>query len=437
MKTSNRTYIQGFALGLATRFAGSEFAEKYRLREPANKIAYTGTKVGFQAILQAARPFTKSNNKAKGTRLPYAQAPALFDLNLTEEQQMIRESVQRFSREEVRPVAYEADKNAATPAALFEQFPELGLNYLSVAEEQGGAATVYDPMTGALIAEDLAHGDFSIAYALLAPMAVANAISRWGDQGQQETYLASFVDEKPPKAAIAIQENHVLFDPTKLGTVAKSSGAGYVLNGQKAILPLAGEAEIYLVAAQLNDQPRVFIVEAGTPGLSWAHEPAMGLKAAQTGTLILENVSLPPSALLGGADFDYQSFLDLGQLHWCAMAVGTCQAVLDYVTTYANERKAFGEPISHRQSVAFMIANIAIELDAMRMLTWRACSLAQQGEDFHKAAFLARQLCAEKSMEIGTNGVQLLGGHGFTKEHPVERWYRDLRAMALMHGLHL
>ena len=119
------------------------------------------------------------------------------------------------------------------------------------------------------------------------------------------------------------------------------------------------------------------------------------------------------------------------------MAVGTCQAVLDYVTTYANERKAFGEPISHRQSVAFMIANIAIELDSMRMLTWRACSLAQQGEDFHKAAFLARQLCAEKSMEIGTNGVQLLGGHGFTKEHPVERWYRDLRAMALMHGLHL
>lgn len=432
-----KTDIQGMALGLASKFAGSEFAEKHNLREPANKVAYTSTKLGFKAINQLVRPFKQSKNKSQGQRLQYADSSGLFDLNLTEEQRFLRESVQRFSREELRPIAYQADKQASTPEALFAQLPELGLNYLCVSEQQGGAAVEYDLVSSALIAEDLAHGDLGMSYALLGPMAVANAISRWGDQGQQETYLASFVDDLPPKAAIALQENNILFDPHTLATKATASGTGYQLKGEKVLLPLGGECELYLVAAELNSQPRLFIVEANAKGLQWAAEPAMGLKAAQTGTLILEDVVVPPSALLGGTDFDYQAFLDLGQLHWCAMAVGCCQAVLDYVIPYANERKAFGEPISHRQSVAFMIANIAVELESMRLLLWRASSRAQQGQDFHKEAFLARQLCAERAMEIATNGVQILGGHGFTKEHPVERWYRDLRGMAVMHGMHL
>ncbi len=201
-------------------------------------------------------------------------------------------------------------------------------------------------------------------------------------------------------------------------------------------MPLGG-AELYLVAAKLNGQLRVFIVEAGTQGLGWLDDPAMGLKAAQTGTLVLDQVQLPPSALLGDTDFDYQAFIDLGVLHWCAMAVGCCQAVLGYVVPYVNAREAFGEPVSHRQGVAFMVANMGIELESMRLLLWRAASLVEQGLDFHKEAFLARHLCAERAMEIGTNGVQLLGGHGYVKEHPVERWYRDLRAMAIIHGLHL
>jgi alkylation response protein AidB-like acyl-CoA dehydrogenase len=432
-----KTDIQGIALGLASKFVGTEFVEKHGLREPANKVAYTSTKLGFKAITQLARPFKKSKNKSQGQRLQHATSSGLFDLNLTEEQQFLRDSVQRFSREELRPIAYKSDKEGSIPEALFAKLPELGLNYLCISEEQGGAAVEYDLVSSALIAEDLAHGDFGMSYALLAPMSVANAISRWGDQGQQETYLSSFVDDIPPKAAIALQENNILFDPQTLATKAVASGTGYTLKGEKVLLPLGGTCELYLVAAELNGQPRLFIVEANVSGLNWAAEPAMGLKAAQTGTLILDNVELPPSALLGGTDFDYQAFLDLGQLHWCAMAVGCCQAVLDYVIPYANERKAFGEPISHRQSVAFMIANIAIELESMRLLLWRASSLAQQGENFHKEAFLARQLCAERSMQIATDGVQILGGHGYTKEHPVERWYRDLRGMAVIHGMHL
>ena len=126
--------------------------------------------------------------------------------------------------------------------------------------------------------------------------------------------------------------------------------------------------------------------------------------------------------------------VQLGRLGWCALAVGTGQAVLDYVIPYVNERKAFGEPISSRQSVAFTVANIAIELDGMRLATYRAASRADQGLSFAREVALARRLCSERGMPIGSDGVQLLGGHGYTKEHPVERWYRDLRAAGVMEG---
>jgi len=140
-------------------------------------------------------------------------------------------------------------------------------------------------------------------------------------------------------------------------------------------------------------------------------------------------------ALLGDTDgVAHAECVRLSRLAWCALAVGTGQAVLDYVKDYVNGREAFGEPISHRQSVAFMVADIAIEVQAMRLLTWKAASRATRGQDFAREVGLARQLCSEKGMRIGLDGVQLLGGHGFVKEHPVERWYRDLRAVGVMEG---
>ena len=133
--------------------------------------------------------------------------------------------------------------------------------------------------------------------------------------------------------------------------------------------------------------------------------------------------------MLGETDgTTYAECVRLSRLAWCALAVGTGQAVLDYVTPYVKERQAFGEPIAHRQSVAFMVANMAIELQSMRLLTYKAAGRAAAGKDFSREVALARKLCAEKGMQIGLDGVQLLGGHGFVKEHPVERWYRDLRA---------
>ncbi len=161
----------------------------------------------------------------------------------------------------------------------------------------------------------------------------------------------------------------------------------------------------------------------------------MGVRAAGMGRLHLKGVRVGDAALLGEDDGStYAEALRLSRLAWCALAVGTGQAVLDYVVPYVKEREAFGEPIAHRQSVAFMVANIAIELQGMRLLTYQAASRAAQGKSFGREVALAHKVCNEKGMQIGLDGVQLLGGHGFVKEHPVERWYRDLRAVGVLEG---
>jgi hypothetical protein len=162
----------------------------------------------------------------------------------------------------------------------------------------------------------------------------------------------------------------------------------------------------------------------------------MGVRAAATGTVTFEAVKLPASALLGEADPDvYAQAISLSRIGWCSLAIGCARAVLDYVIPYVKDRTAFGEPISNRQGVAFTVSNIAIELEGMRLSTLRAAARADEGLPFAREATLARRLCAERGMQIGSDGVQMLGGHGYVKEHPVERWYRDLRAAGLMEGV--
>jgi alkylation response protein AidB-like acyl-CoA dehydrogenase len=193
------------------------------------------------------------------------------------------------------------------------------------------------------------------------------------------------------------------------------------------------EAELFIVAAALDGEPRLFLVESGTSGIGLAADPSMGLRAAGLTRLALDDVTVPESALLGDSDA-YRECVRLSRLAWAALALGTGKAVLDYTSEYVKSREAFGEPIAHRQAVAFMVANIAIELEGMRLVTLRAASRAEQNLDFAREVGLARRLASEHGMKIGTDGVQLLCGHGFVKEHPVERWYRDLRAVGLMEG---
>jgi alkylation response protein AidB-like acyl-CoA dehydrogenase len=330
-----------------------------------------------------------------------------------------------------------ADEDRETPKEILDQANELGVNMLGVPEELGGVMQEQAAVTAVLIGEALAHGDLGIAYAALAPGAVATAIGHWGSAEQESTYLPAFTGEDVPAAALAVLEPRPLFDPLKLETVARREGEDWVIDGVKSLVARATDCELFLVAAERGDGagPTLFVIESGADGLSVEAEPAMGLRPAATGRLVLEGVRVPASAVLGeGKAEDYVECVNRSRIAWSALAVGTSQAVLDYVIPYVNERTAFGEPISNRQGVAFAVSDIGIETDGMRLVTYRAASRADRGEDFAREAALARRLAAAKGMEIGSDGVQLLGGHGFVKEHPVERWYRDLRAAGVMEG---
>ena len=423
----------GMALSVMNRIAGNPLLDRFGLRNTVERTAYHGTRAGFRTLAMAGKEFKRVSDWLPRQRLPEKKAPELFDLNLDEDQQMIVDSLHRLARDTLRPAAAEADEASAIPADLYEAAAELGLPLYAIPEAFGGVAETLSPVTSVLIAEELAWGDMALAAALLAPFSVAQAITRWGTGEQQSRYLPAFCEEKPPVASIAIDEPTPLFDPLVLQTRASENSAGYILNGTKNSVVLGAQSDLLLVAAELNGRPRVFIVE-NNDAIRISDDPAMGLRAAQTVSLTFNNLQLPGDALLGDDDFDYQTFIDHGTLLKCGLATGTARAVLDYVIPYCNEREAFGEPISHRQAVAFMISNLAIETDSMRLLTWRAASRAETGQDWHREASLARILCNEKAMEIGTNGVQLLGGHGFVKEHPVERWYRDLRSTATHFG---
>jgi alkylation response protein AidB-like acyl-CoA dehydrogenase len=274
-----------------------------------------------------------------------------------------------------------------------------------------------------------------LAVATLAPGAVATALGLWGTDAQQQTYLPAFTADDVPAAALALTEPTVLLDVMSPSTTAVRRGDGFVLDGTKSAVVRGAEAELFVVGADLDGHPVLFLVESSTTGLSVEADPSMGVRAAGLTTLRLEGVEVPADAVLGATDgTTYAECVRLSRLAWCALAVGTAQAVLDYVVPYVKERQAFGEPIAHRQSVAFMVADIATELQAMRLLTWKAASRAAAGQDFSREVSLARRQCADKGMRIGLDGVQLLGGHGFVKEHPVERWYRDLRAVGVMEG---
>jgi alkylation response protein AidB-like acyl-CoA dehydrogenase len=425
-------------LALITPIVGQEFLDRYKLRDPLNRTLRYGVKQVFSAAGASTRQFKRIQGLGKApTRLKVSGAD-YFDLTPDDDQKMILETVEEFAEEILRPAARDADDASTYPPDLITRAAELGITAINIPEDFDGIAAHRSTVTNALVAEALAYGDMGLALPILAPGGVASALTHWGSADQQATYLTEFAGDNVPQACLAIAEPHALFDPTALKTTAVRTPSGYRLNGVKSLVPAAAEAELFIVGAQLSGKPALFIVESSTQGVSVKADPSMGIRAAALGRIELENVSVPLSARLGedgATDADYSEAIALARLGWAALAVGTAHAVLDHVVPYIKERQAFGEPIAHRQAVAFMTANIAIELDGLRMITWRGASRAEQGMPFAREAALAKRLGTDKGMQIGLDGVQLLGGHGYTKEHPVERWYRDLRAIGVAEGV--
>jgi alkylation response protein AidB-like acyl-CoA dehydrogenase len=428
-----------FGLGLLAPLLSRKFLDRYNLRAPLNR----GLKSGVTQVFSAAGASTRQFKKIQGigkppTRLEPSTAD-YFDLTPDDDQKMIVETVNEFAEEFLRPAARDADTAAASPPDLIAKAAELGITAIKVPEDFDGIAENRTCVTSALVAEALAYGDMGLALPILAPGGVASALTHFGSADQQGTYLSEFAGDNVPQACVAITEPHPLFDPTMLKTTAVRTPSGYRLDGVKSLVPAAGSCELLIVAAQLDGRPTMFIVETSSQGVTVKPDPSMGIRAAALGQVVLDKVSVPLSARLGGDDADhahnYSDAIALSRLGWAALAVGTCHAVLDYVIPYVKEREAFGEPIARRQSVAFMCADIAIELDGLRLLTWRGAARADRGLPFVREAALARKMAVDKGMRIGLDGVQLLGGHGYTKEHPVERWYRDLRAIGVAEGV--
>ncbi|GAS96187.1 acyl-CoA dehydrogenase [Mycolicibacterium canariasense] len=425
-------------LALITPLVGQEFLDRYGLRDPLNKTLRYGVKTAFSAAGATTRQIKRVQGLGKPATRLKPSGSDYFDLTPDEDQKLIVETVQEFAEEILRPAAHDADDAASYPKDLIAKAAELGITAINIPEDFDGIAAHRSTVTTALVAEALAYGDMGLALPILAPGGVASALTHWGSADQQATYLPEFAGENVPQACVAIAEPHALFDPTALKTTAVRTPGGYRLSGVKSLVPAAADAELFIIGAQLNGKPALFIVESSSEGLTVKADPSMGIRAAALGKVELDNVAVPLHNRLGedeASDGDYSEAVALARLGWAALAVGTSHAVLDYVIPYIKEREAFGEPIAHRQSVAFMAANIAIELDGLRLITWRGASRAEQGLSFIREAALAHKFGADKAMQIGLDGVQLLGGHGYTKEHPVERWYRDLRAIGVAEGV--
>ena len=425
-------------LALITPLLGQEFLDRYGLRDPLNRGLRYGVKTAFSAVGASTRQFNRVQALGKPATRLKASGSDYFDLTPDDDQKMIVDTVREFAGEILRPAAYDADVDATYSPDLIGKAAELGITAINVPEDFDGIAEHRSTVTNALVAEALAYGDMGLALPILAPGGVASALTHWGSAGQQATYLPAFVGEQVPQACVAIAEPHPLFDPTALKTTAVRTPSGYRITGEKSLVPAAADAELFVVAAQLNGKPALFIVESDSEGLTVTADPSMGVRAAALGRVELDNVAVPLHNRLGedeATDADYSEAIALARLGWAALAVGTAHAVLDYAIPYVKEREAFGEPVARRQSVAFMCATIATELDGLRLVTWRGASRAEQGLSFAREAALAKRIATDKGMQIGLDGVQLLGGHGFTKEHPVERWYRDLRALGVAEGV--
>jgi acyl-CoA dehydrogenase len=360
----------------------------------------------------------------------------MIAFDMTEEQKMIVEAVSKFAVEEMREAARECDEAGQIPQDLIDTAWEFELIASQVPEEYDGFGG-HSALTGVLVTEALAYGDLSIAVHALAPGLVAFPILEAGTEEQKATYLPPFCGEAFKPATAALTELRYDFDPNALATTATLDGDEYVLNGQKCYVPLAAEADMLLVWAAENGATQGFIVPKDTPGLEIGErEKNMGLKALATYELALNGCRVPKANKLGGgAGCDFTRLLNHSWVALAALAVGVAKGAYEYAREYAKERYAFGEPIASRQAIAFMLAEMAIEVDATRLMAWEAAWKLDRGEDATKECYLAKTYADDMVLTVTDRAVQVLGGYGYIRDYPVEMWLRNGRGFATFDGL--
>jgi alkylation response protein AidB-like acyl-CoA dehydrogenase len=360
----------------------------------------------------------------------------VISFKLEEEQEIVRDAMREFASEAMRPIARECDEASEISDEFLAQSWELGLVSTQIPEAYGGAGEPRSPLTNALLLEELAWGDATLAIAAMTPAGFANALVDQGTEEQKRAYLPQLCGDSYSAASIAVNEPNAGFDPLIPRTVAEPKGDGFVLSGVKCFVPMGDRASHFLVIARNNGGLDAFIVPRDAEGLSVSeNEKNLGLRALPAATLEMERVEVSAADRLGGeAGCDVSRLLDGGRTALAAVMTGLSRAVLEYAVPYAKERVAFDQAIGQKQGIAFKLADMHIETEAARWLTWKAASQLEQGLDATRAAHFARGYAAEKSMFVSDQGVQVLGGHGFIREHPVEMWFRNARTLGVLEG---
>jgi acyl-CoA dehydrogenase len=355
----------------------------------------------------------------------------------TEEQQMIVAMVKQLASDEMRKIYRECDENGEIPDGVIGTAWKMGLTSSSMPEEYGGSGGEHSAITGSLISEELAWGDLSMAMHILCPALFAYPVLEMGTETQRKKYLPLVCDEKYKAATAALTEPRFGFDPYSLSTIAQRDGNEYVLNGEKCYVPLADEADLLLVYARENGGSQGFIIEKGTKGLEVGErEKNMGIKALATYEFRLKNCRVPKENRLGGQKgCDFNRIMNCSRVALSAMATGVAKAAFEYSRDYAKERVAFGEPIASRQTIAFMLAEMAIEIDATRLMTWEAAWKLGRKEEATKEASLVKAYAEDMVIMVTDRAVQILGGHGYVREHPVELWLRNGRGFVTFDGM--
>jgi alkylation response protein AidB-like acyl-CoA dehydrogenase len=356
----------------------------------------------------------------------------LITFDLSEEQELARAAMKGFGAGELRPIAQKLDRDSAISMSTLDLLWSTGLAQMQDAENKGECAIL-----NAIVLEELAAADATLALALATPVAFAQAILDQGSPAQRQTLLPLFQGDGFHAAAIALMEPSFGSNVSMLATTAVRDGDGWRLKGRKTLVPLASLASHFLVIAQAEGERAAFIVDRGASGVRIeAPVPTVGLRALEMSDVSFDDVRIASAARLGEhAGSDVQRIIDSSRAGLAAVMTGLSRGVMEYVIPYAKDRVVHGSALASKQSVAFRIADMYIDVAAMRLMAWRAAFELGNRRNATRAAQLAYTYAARQSMLIADEGLQIFGGHGFVREHPIEMWYRNARAVSMLEGV--
>jgi alkylation response protein AidB-like acyl-CoA dehydrogenase len=362
---------------------------------------------------------------------------------LTPEQEEIRRVCRDFAAREIRPVAAAVDEaEDGVPLEVWHKAAEVGLTGFMLPEALGGGGMT-DVLTGCVVQEELCHGCAGIGNLITSNGFFAEPVLTLGTEAQQERWLRPLTGERPPLTALATTEPDAGSDAAAMRTRARKVDGGYVLDGQKAWISNGGIAQSYVVFATVapgtgHRGVTAFLLDRDDEGLSFgAPIPKMGQRAIPNTELFLQDCFVPDDRRLGGEGEGFRGLMatfDRSRANLAAAATGLARAATEYAAAYAKERVQFGKPIAEHQAVAFRLADMALRVDASRLLAWRAAAMLDGGERATTEAAMAKLHASETAMFCTWGAVQTLGGWGYSREYPVEKWMRDAKLEEIEEG---